>query len=336
MSGPRLSKEEIDMLLSGICEGRLSVGAADMPDAVSVQAFALSGLERVDPARLPGLERINNRICREAAVTLGDFSGRLVDVVCESIEVKEYGKLTGAVKPFKTFCIAMPMPLNGHSYLIIDPLLTDMLVNAYYGGGEAFRPTYLTGLASLSRAALTKAGHGLMDAIRSCWLAEPSSSEKMAQEFSSLKKGVVEEFDTPLIPDAESVYVSSFKATMSGGVGRFYISIPVDSIKPMVERLINTSDEDERAAWAAALAQGLYDAPIDVSVEMGTANIAIEDLLSLKSGDIIETDRRVKDPVSVLINGMPLLTGLPGAFGSRYAVRLAGDNLLARPVSVVG
>lgn len=335
MYGPRLSKEEIDMLLAGICEGRLTDEAADVPEEQAL-IHALSGLERVNPAHLPGLDMINRRICRDASVSLADFAGRPVDVVCEGVEVKEYRKLIAATEPVETLCVFAIAPLSGQGTLIIEPMTADMLVDAYFGGRESFQPTGSTPHASLSRATLGKVEARLMDVIRSSWAALFYSLEKGVHELPPLKKGGRDGFEPTAsqrhpIADAARVYISSFKVSMSGGVGGFCISIPVDSIKPVADRLVNTCSENERAAWAAGMAEGIYDAPVNITVEMGTANITVEDLLSLKSGDIIETDRRVKDTVDILIDGMPLLTGLPGAFGSRYAIRVAGENILTGP-----
>lgn len=354
MYGQRLSKEEIDMLLLGICEGRLTNEPAGKPKELEheVETYSLSTLERVNPVLLPGLDLLNHNISLGAAVALAEFIGRAVDVVYEGVEAKEYGSFLRSIEPVNTGCVFALVPLSGCASLIMEPAAAGMLIDAYFGAGEPYKQTSLTFFASLSQATLRKAEARLIDVIRKGWERELYFSGKGIEALLPFERGGgARQEQTPdatwgaqipplggfeasasqrhLIADAERVYVSSFTLNISGFVGRFYITVPVDTINPLRDRFSNTCNEQERPAWAAGMVEGLYDAPVDITVEMGTVDITVEDLLSLKAGDIIETDRRVKEPVDVLLNGRPLLKALPGALGSRYAIRITGANVLA-------
>ncbi|MBI5887009.1 MAG: FliM/FliN family flagellar motor switch protein [Deltaproteobacteria bacterium] len=341
MQGPLLSKEEIDMLLVGIREHGLGARKAGLPDERDIRPYDRTGLEAVDASRIAGLERINRLICRESSISLTGLLGSAVEVVCDGVEVASYRRLMAG--PGKAFCAFTLTPLSGRGCLIMEPSVTGLIVDAYFGWRGTTAPSAQTRLSALSRSTLTRAADALLDAMRTSWAKEllplisaglgiQPINEEMRAGFEA--GFASERFETsfkqmPVMPDAALVHLSYFKMTVSGCAGRFIIAIPMDSLKPVSGALANLCGAQERAVWAAGMRQAVLDTPITLSVEMGTAGISAEDLLSLRPGDIIETDRRAREPIDVLVEGRALLTAMPGAFGGRYAIRLTETKVLA-------
>lgn len=343
MQGPILSKEEIDMLLTGIRERGLGARTASPRDERDIRPLDLAGLETVDASRIAGLERINRLISRETSVSLAGLVGSAVDVVCDGVEVMAYRRLMAGVRPGKALCAFTLAPLSGRGCLIMEPSFTGLLVDAYFGGRGTIESSIQTRFSALSRSTLTRAADRLLDAMRVSWASElpPFNDLELGRQFlereaqAGFEAGFASEgLETsfrqmPVMPDGAPVHLSYFKMTVSGCAGRFIIAIPMDSLKPVSGALANVCGARERAVWAAGMRQAVLDAPITLSVEMGTASISAEDLMSLRPGDIIETDRRARAPVDVLVEGQAVLAAMPGALGSRYAIRLAGAKALA-------
>ncbi len=55
--------------------------------------------------------------------------------------------------------------------------------------------------------------------------------------------------------------------------------------------------------------QSLYTVPIKLTVVLGTKEFKVRDLLKLNQGDKIELDKKVGDPVDLLINDKPVAKG---------------------------
>jgi len=344
MQGPILSKEEIDMLLAGIREHAPGTQAAGMSDERDIRPYDLSGLEVVDAARIAGLEKINRLICREASLSLAGLVGSAVDVVCDGVDVMAYRGFMREVRPGGAFCAFTLMPLTGLGCLIMEPVTTGLLIDAYFGGRGPTQPSTQTRFSALSRSTLAKAADMFVHAIRTSWANALPPLKDMGLGIQSVKKEAHAGFEPgftsegletshrqmPVMPDAALVHLSYFKITVSGFAGRFIIAIPMDSIKQVSGELANACGPRERAAWAAGMREAVLDTPITLSVEMGTASISAEDLMGLRPGDIIETDRRAKGPIAVLVEGRALLTAMPGAFGGRYAIRLADKRALGQ------
>jgi len=68
------------------------------------------------------------------------------------------------------------------------------------------------------------------------------------------------------------------------------------------------------AALAAGVLDGrdlgaVWDVPVKVQVLLGRSRMEIGELMRLKSGDVIELDRRVGEPVDVFVNNRMIARG---------------------------
>lgn len=53
----------------------------------------------------------------------------------------------------------------------------------------------------------------------------------------------------------------------------------------------------------------LYDIPVTVQAVLGGSTMPIADLLELRTGSVVELDRRVGEPVDLLVNGRVIARG---------------------------
>jgi flagellar motor switch protein FliN/FliY len=66
----------------------------------------------------------------------------------------------------------------------------------------------------------------------------------------------------------------------------------------------------------------LLDVPLEVTVEIGRARIAIRDLLQLGAGSVVELAKLAGEPLDVLINGRPIARGEAVMVNDKFGVRL--------------
>ena len=66
----------------------------------------------------------------------------------------------------------------------------------------------------------------------------------------------------------------------------------------------------------------LLDVPLEVTVEIGRARLAIRDLLQLGAGSVVELAKPAGEPLDVLINGKPIARGEAVMVNDRFGVRL--------------
>ena len=86
------------------------------------------------------------------------------------------------------------------------------------------------------------------------------------------------------------------------------------------EQSANLEDTDQNSASADNL-RVLENIDVRLTVEVGSAELKIKELLRLNEGSVIELDRLAGDPLDILINGTMLAKGEVVMVGERFGVR---------------
>ena len=86
------------------------------------------------------------------------------------------------------------------------------------------------------------------------------------------------------------------------------------------EQSLNTEEKDQNLASADNL-RVLENIDVRLTVEVGSAELKIKELLRLNEGSVIELDRLAGDPLDILINGTMIAKGEVVMVGERYGVR---------------
>ncbi len=66
----------------------------------------------------------------------------------------------------------------------------------------------------------------------------------------------------------------------------------------------------------------LYDLQLPVSIELGSTNMLIRDILKLSRGSVIEFDKLVSEPVDILVNGKKVAEGEVVVIDKHFGIRI--------------
>ena len=66
----------------------------------------------------------------------------------------------------------------------------------------------------------------------------------------------------------------------------------------------------------------LLDIPLEVTVEIGRARVALGSLLQLAAGSVVELSKLAGEPLDVLVNGKPIARGEAVMVNDKFGVRL--------------
>ena len=67
----------------------------------------------------------------------------------------------------------------------------------------------------------------------------------------------------------------------------------------------------------------LQDVELDVRIELGRAELLIEEVLKLKQGSVVPLDKLAGDPVDILVNGRLIARGEVLVLNDNFCVRIA-------------
>lgn len=65
----------------------------------------------------------------------------------------------------------------------------------------------------------------------------------------------------------------------------------------------------------------LADIRVNMTVEVGSTRITLQELLRLNEGSVVELDRMAGDPLDILINGTPIAKGEVVIVGEQFGIR---------------
>ena len=82
-------------------------------------------------------------------------------------------------------------------------------------------------------------------------------------------------------------------------------------------------DGQSRAIEPALPLQALEDVELDLRIELGRAEMLIDEVLKLKEGSVVPLDKLAGDPVDILVNGQLVARGEVLVLNDNFCVRVA-------------
>lgn len=314
-----LSQVEVDALLKGLSNGEIATGQDKGENYGGVTPYDFANQSRAVRGRMPGLEMINEKFCRSARYSLFNFLRKTVDITPEGIKTLTYGEFLRNLKVPSSLNVFQPQPLRGQGVLSLDPNLVFIIVDSYFGGDGKFH-TRVEGrdFTNVEQAVIRKVVDLVLGEMNAVWKA-------MHQvEFRFLRSEMNPQF-VNVIPQTDPVVVSSFNVEIDSHTEKFDFTVPYAALDPIKDKIHGTyqaeiGGEDKR--WISNMKDRISSVPFAVTAELGNARITVEDLMNLKTGDVIQLDRKAKDPLEVFVDGLPKFLAKAGVTDSHYSLQI--------------
>jgi flagellar motor switch protein FliN/FliY len=94
-----------------------------------------------------------------------------------------------------------------------------------------------------------------------------------------------------------------------------------DNVEEQVEEKTLSTEESDQILSSADNLRVLENIDVKLTVEVGSAELKIRELLRLNEGSVIELDRLAGDPLDILINGTMIAKGEVVMVGERFGIR---------------
>ena len=109
---------------------------------------------------------------------------------------------------------------------------------------------------------------------------------------------------------------------------------PDEQLNRAIEELRGVLQEEEKrpdAKAAGANSNIIMNIPVDVQIILGSTEMPVSDLMALQKGSTVALNRRIGEPVDVVVNGRKIARGEitvlesdPSRFGIRLTEIIAG------------
>lgn len=314
-----LSKAEIEALLNAVFEGRIEPERELAKAEGSVVTYDLFNTE-AHRGFVPNLDIIYDSYIRYNRVNL---SNRLRKVV----EIKKIGARSYKFDDFiqtlpSPVCMAIFKiePLKGAALISFDSTLVFSLVDSLLGGTGTSRVSMANRMfTSIELRLVEKIVKDILQDLEKAWA--PLYATHMNLLRMEMNPRLIN-----IVPPEYQIVTMSLKIQIEDISGNMVFAVPYMTIDPIRDKLKTGMQFDLMAIdplWSSRLTSGLMEAPLEITVEMGNANITLRELLDLAVGDTIMLDKPCSSELLVKVEGAPKYSAIPGISHGNRAIQIS-------------
>lgn len=292
-----------------------------------ITAYDFKRPERVGKEQMRALQSLHEGFGRNFGAALSALLRSIIEVKLTSVDQLTYSEFVFSLENPTCFNLLRAEPLEGHLILDINPSILYPIMDRLLGGGRE------TG--AVTRRPLTEIELRLVSRITTLFLRELAHAW---EGVLPLKLSVERVESNPqlvqIVPPNEVVVLISFELTLGELRGMINLCIPFNAIERVSSRIASNSwasygKSSATAQTKSAIGRQLDAAPIELVVMLAHTKITTGDLLGLRVGDIITTDKDIHQPLDVAVQGTPKFHASAGAFKGSKAIRVENAVLPA-------
>jgi flagellar motor switch protein FliM len=259
---------------------------------------------------------------RNFGASLSALLRTIVELKLTSVDQLTYSEFVFSLENPTCFNLINAAPLEGQLILDINLSLLFPIIDRMLGGGSD--------PGAVVRRPLTEIELRLVGRITDLFCTEMKHAWENVLELSlSIDRVESNPQLVQIVPPNEVVILISFELAIGDARGMMNFCIPFNAIERISTRLSANSWVSYGKKMATPeniqrISGQLSDALVEVVVDLAETNISTSDLISLKVGDIIATEKDVERPLVVSIEGQPKFHAKAGAFKGRKAIQVVG------------
>ncbi|MCL4536502.1 MAG: flagellar motor switch protein FliM [Nitrospirae bacterium] len=312
-----LSQEEVDALLKGISQGEVETEKVE--EVSGVKPYDFTGQEKIVRGRMPSLDIANERLARNFRLTLSAAIRRMVDVTNVNVNItKFYDFMRGVPFPSSINVFRME-PLRGFGLLVFDAPMIFSLIEFFFGGtGKGYYKPEGREFTPIEQKIIHKVVMMFFSDMEEAWKPiYPIIPTYVRSEMNP-------QFVTIVTP-VDVVIKVEFVLEIEGKQCRAFLCIPYGTVEPIKEKLYSafSADRDELdIKWLERLKERLKEITVVLTGKLGTTRLTVEEVLNLKTSDLIILNQRVDDDIDVLVEETPKFKGRFGIYKGSYALKI--------------
>jgi len=345
--GDVLSQAEVESLLSAMSTGgETAASAAPGPSPAApanpsappprprekISPYDFKRPERVGKEQMRALQTLHEGFGRNFGAALSALLRTIVEVKLTSVDQLTYGEFVFSLENPTCFNLLKADPLEGNLILDINPSILYPIIDRLLGGGREGGVIARRPLTEIELRLVSRITGLFLDELRRAW-----------ENVLDLRLEVLRVESNPqlvqIVPPNEVVVLISFELALRDTRGMMNLCIPYNSIERIGGKLSANSwvAYGRRQATPESIemiSQNLRSSLVEMQVRLARTRINTGDLLGLRVGDVITTDKDVHTPLVVNVEGVPKFRAFPGAFKGHKAIRI--QEVIAKPADAIG
>ncbi|MDA7950020.1 MAG: flagellar motor switch protein FliM [Pirellulaceae bacterium] len=332
MSDEVLSQAEVESLLNAmevttaVPSGTDTGGAAQTSRVKEkITPYDFKRPERVGKEQMRALQSLHEGFGRNFSVAISALLRSIVEVKLTSVDQLTYSEFVFSLENPTCFNLLKVEPLDGKLILDINPGVLYPIINRLLGGGTENTPPARRPLTEIELRLVTKVTDLFLKEMKDAWKGVVDLEPTVERVESNPQL-------VQIVPPNEVIILVSFELTIGEIRGMMNLCIPYNSIERIGSKLqanswTNYGRTEDTVESKGQIGKQLEKSIVEVVVTLAESSITTSDLLSLRVGDIITTEKDIHAPLTVNVQGCAKYHGTAGAFKNRKAVQI--DKMIA-------
>jgi flagellar motor switch protein FliM len=343
--GDVLSQAEVESLLT-------SMDSPEVPSPAPAQdifrprekvtIYDFKRPERVGKEQMRSLQTMHEGFGRNFGASLSALLRTMVEVKLTSVDQLTYSEFVFSLENPTCFNLIRAEPLEGQLILDINPSILFPIIDRLLGG--------TTTSPAPTRRPLTEIELRLVARITALFLREMQHAwENVLKLELTVDRVESNPQLVQIIPANEVIVLISFELTVGDTRGMMNLCVPFNSIERISGKLTanswaNYSKRPPTPETMTHISNRIGTAPVEVVVELAQTQIATADLIGLRVGDIIASEKDVNESLVVYVQGKAKFHASPGKYKGRKAIQIKNQyvpnevkvDLSAHPTAKLG
>ncbi len=325
-----LSQDEIDQLLTAISAGEVEPQEVQhAPDQKKIKIYDFKRPDKFSKDQMRTVSIMHETFARLTTTSLSAQLRSLVHVHVASVDQLTYEEFIRSIPNPTTLAVINMDPLRGSAILEIDPAVTFSIIDRLFGGqGEGAK--FQRDLTDIEQSVMEGIIVRVLGNMREAWSTVIDLRPRLGQIETNPQFAQI-------VPPSEMVVLVTLETKVGEVEGMMNFCIPYLTIEPIISKL-------SAQYWYSSVRRGgttenlnvlkdrLASVRVTMVAEIGTMQLTMRDVLSLRPGDVIRLpDTRVGDPMHVTIGARNKFLCRPGVLGNKVAVQVVRKIEEPRP-----
>jgi flagellar motor switch protein FliM len=306
-------------------------GAPLLKPREKVTPYDFKRPERVGKEQMRALQTLHEGFGRNFAAGLSAMLRSMVEVKLTSVDQLTYSEFVFSLENPTCFNLLKADTLEGNLILDLNPSILYPIIDRLLGGGREAGVMARRPLTEIELRIVSRITGLFLEELHRAWEAvHPVHLEVVRVESNPQLAQIV--------PPNEVVVVISFEVALGDIRGMVNLCIPYNTIERIGGKLSSNSwvsygKKVVSEKSVEQLSQTLRGSLVEMVVRLASTTITTGELLGLRVGDIITTEKDVQSPLLVSVEGVPKFRAFPGAFKGHKAIRV--EEVIANPADAI-
>ncbi len=316
-----LSQDEIDQLLTAISTGDIeSEEVSQATDQRKIKIYDFKRPDKFSKEQIRTVSIMHETFARLTTTALSAQLRSMVHVHVASVDQLTYEEFIRSIPNPTTLGIINMDPLKGSAVLEIDPAITFSIIDRLFGGqGEGTKVQ--RDLSDIEQSVMEGIIVRILGNLREAWSQVIDLRPRLGQIETNPQFAQI-------VPPTEMVVLVTLETKVGEVEGMMNFCIPYLTIEPIISKLsaqymYSTVRSGATTENLNIIKERLSTVQVNVVAEIGSINLTVRDVLSLRSGDVIRLqDTRTGDPMVLKIGNRKKFMCRPGLVGNKVAVQI--------------